>query len=387
MADGTDHDPQRFASDLSSRLATRSRHVSVFLGAGAARACRLPDVATLQKLLVDHLEAPHAERLATQLKKANLEQTLSRLRRIAGLVSGAETVDGLTSEDASELDGRICQGIINELSLEKADFEPMLRFAAWAAGADYRWPLEIFTVNYDLLLETALERMRVPYFDGFVGNHAAPFHTELVEATPEDDQWLPASFIRLWKLHGSVNWVWQEEAGRTSVSRLGAPVIDGQAAAIYPSDAKYDESRRVPFLVLQDRLRRALNQPETLLIVSGYAFGDEHLNELLFEATRRRPRSEILAFCHSQLPGVLAEKAQITPNLQALGADEAVIGGVRRAWKVPDAGAADDVWHDGSFGMRDFGRLATYLARSAPPEGELERRLSELVAKAADPDD
>ncbi|MGH2744116.1 MAG: SIR2 family protein, partial [Thermoleophilaceae bacterium] len=309
------------------------------------------------------LKAPHAERLAAQLKHRNLEQALSRLRRIAALLHGKEKVDGLTAEDAAEFDCLICQGIVAELGLEKAHLEPMLRLAAWAGGADYDWPLEIFTVNYDLLLETALERMRVPYFDGFVGNLAARFHSELVEATPADERWLPASFVRLWKLHGSVNWAWGEETGTSSVWRLGAPVTDGEPAAIYPSDAKYDQSRRVPFLVLHDRLRRALNQPETLLIVSGYAFGDQDLNELLFEAARRRPRSEILAFCHSGLPSELADQAEITPNLQALGAEEAILGGVRRPWRSPGSDTADDVWHDGRFGMRDFGFLAKYLAR------------------------
>jgi hypothetical protein len=53
-----------------------------------------------------------------------------------------------------------------------------------------------------------------------------------------------------------------------------------------PSDAKYEESRRVPFVVLHDRLRRALQQPETLVIIAGYLFSDDDLNELIFDAAR-----------------------------------------------------------------------------------------------------
>ena len=60
----------------------------------------------------------------------------------------------------------------------------MLALAAWAVRADYNLPLELFTVNYDLLIETALERRRVPYFDGFIGSLQARFHTELVETAP-----------------------------------------------------------------------------------------------------------------------------------------------------------------------------------------------------------
>src|SRR5438445_3684758 len=181
--------------------------------------------------------------------------------------------------------------------MQRVDLEPVQYFAAWAAQSAYHLPLEVFTVNYDLLLETALETWRVPYFDGFVGTIRARFHTELVEATPGlDADFVPAFFVRLWKLHGSVNWAWQDGS---EIVRLGQPVSEGRAAAIYPSDTKYEESRRVPFVVLQDRLRRALHQPETLLIVAGYSFGDAHLNELLFDAATRRERSEFVAFCYS----------------------------------------------------------------------------------------
>jgi hypothetical protein len=180
------------------------------------------------------------------------------------------------------LDAAVCKAIIKALDIASADLAPVAAFAAWAARANYLLPLEIFTVNYDLLLETALERLRVPYFDGFVGSLRAQFHTELVEGTPgTDGEWIPAFFVRLWKLHGSVNWTWEENK---QIARIGQPIMDGRAAAIYPSDTKYEESRRVPFVVLQDRFRRAMHQPETLVIISGYSFGDDHLNDLMFDA-------------------------------------------------------------------------------------------------------
>ena len=51
--------------------------------------------------------------------------------------------------------------------------------------------MEVFTVNYDLLVETAFEHLRLPDFDGFVGNLQGKFHTDLVEGTPEEpERWL-----------------------------------------------------------------------------------------------------------------------------------------------------------------------------------------------------
>ena len=170
-------------------------------------------------------------------------------------------------------------------------------------------------------------------------------------------------FVRLWKLHGSVNWAWAEGA-ESEIVRLGQPVLG--AAAIYPSDAKYDESRRVPFLVLQDRFRRALAQPETITLVSGYSFGDDHLNEIIFDAALNRPRSEIIVFCFSEIPSVLEARAKYCPNLQALSFDKAIIGGRVGGWSSPDKElTTTDFWDNGKFALGDFGKLAAHLSRSS----------------------
>ncbi len=357
-----DHDPIRFAADLGAKLATRSRHVCAFLGAGVGCTCGLPDVPKLQSMVLAALKPGDAEAFKKQLENRNLEQALSRLRRIAALVSPGQSVDALSSTQATDLDRAVCQEIVKALEIKStSDLTSVEYVAAWAGASQYHLPVEIFTVNYDLLFETALERRRVPYFDGFVGTLKARFHTELVEGSiGRNEECVPAFFVRLWKLHGSVNWLWETQ----NIVRLGQPVSSSLAAAIYPSDAKYDESRRIPFVVLQDRFRRALQEPETLVIISGYSFGDEHLNELIFDAAARRPRSEFLAFCHSAIPDVLLKRASNTPNLQAATGTEAILGGVRGTWKAPTT-PYPDLWDNNQFLLRDFRKLAEYLARNA----------------------
>lgn len=370
------HDPLRFASELSAKLATRSRHVCFLLGAGVARACGLPDVAQLQERVLEALAPNEKEALTAQLKGRNLEEALSRLRRIAALLTADQEIDGLTSLKSKALDALVCQAIVRALAIDAAELTPVCHLAAWIARAGYSSPVEIFTVNYDLLLETALERLRVPYFDGFVGNLRARFQTELVEAAPDShDQAVPPFFARLWKLHGSVNWSWQDDR---EILRLGQPVEQGRVAAIYPSDTKYEESRRVPFLVLQDRFRRALHQPETILLISGYSFSDAHLNEIIFDAATRRARSEIVAFCFSRIPDMLSARASTTPNLQIVGTQEAIIGGVRAEWKPIENDPAA-IWENGKLSFCDFGKLAGYLARSAAREPQSEALIRDMV--------
>jgi NAD-dependent SIR2 family protein deacetylase len=75
-----DHDPIRFAADLSTKLAARSRHICAFLGAGVGSACGLPDVARLQQLVLGGLKPESAKKFEIQLKNRNIEQALSRVR-------------------------------------------------------------------------------------------------------------------------------------------------------------------------------------------------------------------------------------------------------------------------------------------------------------------
>lgn len=360
------HEIAGFASGLSAKLATRSRHVCAFFGAGTSKACGLPDVVALQQNIKGRLGDPQGAQFVELTKNRNLEQVLSRLRRIQAVAEDGDSIDGLSADDARRLDVEICRIVIDELDSEGGNLDPVDRFASWVSRSDYIKPVEVFTVNYDALIERSFERRGVPFFDGFVGTFEAPFRVDMVEAAnPRDDMRVPAFYARLWKLHGSVNWAWGKGERSGQVVRLGQSVPVGELAAIFPSDAKYEESRRMPFLVLQDRFRRALNEPETLTLVSGYAWADDHLNELLFDAAARRPRSEIVAFCYSVIPDNLAAEATRNPNIQVVTRSEAIIGGIRAPWShgSTEVKLPSDVWDGTQCNMGDFGELAKFLAR------------------------
>lgn len=100
----TEHSPQEFATALGAKLATRSRHVCAFIGAGASKACGLPDVQGLEGKVRAELTGNDLAAYNRLLDGRNIEQVLSRLRRISGLVTGDETVDNLTASQADALD-------------------------------------------------------------------------------------------------------------------------------------------------------------------------------------------------------------------------------------------------------------------------------------------
>lgn len=361
-------DPKDGAASIAAKIATRSRHVCVLLGAGAPKAAGLPDLAGLQAEVVAKVGDRLRDATITLLSGRNIEAGLSRLRRISSLLAPGESFGGFDRDGAVALDKAICRAIVESIDGKKADLTPFIDLARWATGDYYQRPIEIFTINYDTLIERGLEAVATTYFDGFVGNIQARFQPSLIDRTDSATSGLlPSSFVRVWKLHGSVNWSIEPDKEDREVTRLGVSVSPDQMAAIYPSDEKYDDSRRVPFVVLMDRFTHALAERETVLIVNGYSFGDEHVNEIIFEAALRHPRSETIILCHAAAPVAVAEKAEQLRNLTVFASKEAIWGGTRRTW-VADADIPG-IWEGGKFLLGDFSRLGTFLSRSRQPDG------------------
>lgn len=358
------HNPATMAQELATKLGSRARHVCMLIGAGASCAAGLPTLEGLEQAVCDRIDSEDRPSLDAQLDGRDLETALSRIRRISRFLEGSETFGGFTKSSAAALDQKICETIMAVIDDASPDLGCFERLASWASRMDYDRPLELFTTNYDLLIEKGLEAVGVPYFDGFIGTHRARLMDDLVEPRDAPARWaLPAGFVRVWKLHGSTNWRILADSLSTIV-RVGSSGGDG-SVAIFPSDEKYDESRRVPFVVLMDRFRRALVEPETVTITAGFSFRDDHLNEMLFDAAARHPRSEVVALCYEEIPSVLAERASITRNLLVLGRHEAIVNCHRASWDHEHD--ISGVYESKEFLLGDFRYLASFLARRMGP--------------------
>lgn len=357
------HAPADFVRELSAKQAARSRHVCVLLGAGASRAADIPDLRGLGDAVRDELRKTREAEIESLFQDRNLEEVLTRLRRAIALLEPGEKLGDLDNESARELEAAVTREIVRIIENASTRPEVYTGLAAWVAGQDRSLPVEIFTLNYDLLFEQAFESLGATYFDGFAGHLRGQFRADLVEAVGVPTGLVvPSSFVRVWKLHGSINWSVEESAdGRRDIVRLGSPASTDEVAAIYPSEEKYTDSRRVPFLALHDRFRRSLDEPETLLLVAGYSFGDQHVNEVLFDSLLRHRRSEAVVFCHDAIPDLVRDKAKLNPNLVVTSPSEAIIGGTQLPWRGENE--VPGVWDGSQFKLGDFASLSAYLAK------------------------
>ena len=300
----------------------------------------LPDMKGLIKIINDaHIEdlatTPY-KRMIEELNKvgrktSNLEDVLTFIRSMKEVSAGGGTVRGFTEDELVNLEKEICKTISDAVTKDlPVGDNSYRRFARWVNSIDRTFPVEIFTTNYDLLLEQALEEQSVPFFDGFSGSRYPFFDIHSVE---EDE--LPTYWMRLWKLHGSVNW----KAISGGVCRVSKG-IDGSPDLIYPSKLKYDQSRKMPFLAISDRLTNFLLKPHAVLFVCGYSFGDEHINDTIINALKVNQSANVVALMYGKMKnsdGTLVSEETVNlalhrPNLSIWYDEEAVIGAQRREW-------------------------------------------------------
>jgi hypothetical protein len=339
-------DQQR--SYLRSALQQDRRPLSIFLGAGAPMAVKvegepiIPDVVGLTASVQLALTGVAAKTLNTvieTLKAAGietptLEDILDYLRSLSAIL-GSEPIRGINPEDVVTTDREICECVRRMLGVRLPSTRtPFHAVSLWTNAVQRHAPIELFTTNYDLLMEEALEDRGVPYFDGFVGSHRPLFDLEAVE-----EDCLPVRWVRLWKLHGSINWEFNPSH---QVIRTSGPAHDG-STLIYPSHLKYAQSRRLPYLALLDRLRAFLRQPSAVLVTTGFGFRDEHINEVVLQALRSNPTAAVIALMYGRLEEYpeCAELALQASNLSLICRDQAVIGTHQDAWSGAGGGESD----------------------------------------------
>ena len=393
-------DPHRQVGYLQQCLSSDKKPLGLFLGAGCPMAIRpdgddkpplIPDIAGITQKVREGLTkckecAPLLKIVEGHFKtdgheNTNVEDMLSHIRALHA-VAGKDKVRDLCSTDLDKLDNKIC-GLIHELvdkSLPNSQ-TPFHYIAAWVEPVGRDMPVEIFTTNYDLLMEQALEDCRVPYFDGFAGGRQPFFDLRAME-----EDILPPRWARLWKLHGSINWYQVPAKG---VFRGATNGEHGARRVIHPSHLKYEESRRMPYLAMIDRLRAYLNQPTATLVLCGYSFRDEHINEVVMQGLQGTPTAIAFALLHGEIEkySQALKLARERSNLSLLAENGAVISGHQAAWPEKDAesemvntmkwvqwtplvpGKTDSKWK-AEFQLGDFGAFGEFVHELAGVRNE-----------------
>ncbi|MBU2509742.1 SIR2 family protein [bacterium] len=382
--------------ELKNQL-SYSKKYGFFFGAGTSCALGVPNIAALTGKVEDAL---HGDQLSNFKiikddltstypdKTPNIEDILNQLRQIRSITGERDDKSylNISGKFAKDLDNEICKHIYKIIceSEARVDLSNTKKFFAWLNMQNRDYSKEIFTSNYDLILEKSLEEIRIPYFDGFVGSYEPFFWPESIDKFVERSD-LTQNWIRLWKIHGSLSWFWKINSDTNShnIIRVGKisdiENIDNELV-IYPSKEKYDSSKKQPFISYFDRLKSVLLSGERLFIFSGYSFSDQHINEIIFNSLRQNNRLFILVFFYQD--SEVEELYKVSSpylNLTVFGPTKTIINGTLGEWEYKEDDLkqnenSESYWDNTSnrLTLGDFNRFVDFLVTNSGKKENIE---------------
>lgn len=348
------HDPREFVRGLQQILISDTKKIGFLFGAGTSCAAKrgvvaskVPAVKEMTQLIIDSISEPKYKDALQCIKEEfayknidfNIEYILSNITQKEEVVA-RERLCGLNEMELCELREIIEKEIIKLVSVHK-DRKLFINnavhadFAQWILQASRKYPIEIFTTNYDYLFELGLEFHSVPYFDGFVGSFEPFFHASAIE----DMKFMP-EHTKLWKLHGSLGW----QINNKHEKKIIRKQPDDGTIMIFPSLLKYDNSKKQPYVSFMDRLSKFVKQDDSILFVAGYSFSDQHINDVIENALEITSTSHVIGLYYGELPNDsdVVKLAKRQPKLSIYSKRHAVIGGKYGKWKLKNMPHNDD---------------------------------------------
>ncbi len=321
----------------------RMENVVVLTGAGCSVSVGGKTVNDLEKSVLESLQA--SARLPTTLKPIVTERLKRKNERFEWAQSGFEQWlsymvnalyladnqyspfsefswkhgDAPTKEDLEWFIAFTSKSIFSECALslpeidDKSKLAPQIAFLSKLVARDSNLSRpHLFTLNYDTLFEQALEVLGIQYSDGFTGRAEARFDPAVYGL----DIYYPGEiaegrvrrfdkFLHFYKLHGSIHWKNHEGSIRARHPNLHAykkfagkspekkakfieERLQADTIGILPTANKFSQTLAMPYAHLFRSLQLRLSIPQTFLLILGYGFGDEHINQII-EAALTNP--------------------------------------------------------------------------------------------------
>ncbi|CAA0124080.1 Uncharacterised protein [BD1-7 clade bacterium] len=166
--------------------------------------------------------------------------------------------------------------------------------------------VNVFTTNNDLLSETALGFLNVNYNNGFSSGLSRTFNparfsytfSRKIDSGMEKYEPLE-NMVYLYKLHGSVSWIESDDNSFFNIKEID--VVPNQSSTdknvlIYPTPLKQNKSLGSPYADLIREFQNKLLFQHGVLIVIGYSFSDEHINNAIYSALASNPSLSVVIF-------------------------------------------------------------------------------------------
>lgn len=364
------HDPSEYIRGIQQILISDKKKIGFLFGAGSSLAHKseksltVPAIGKMTSEIVEVVSKINPkyktalEEIKVELGQSNfnIETLLSNLEQKFSFI-GIGILNTLDKTDFCNLIKEIKKEVREKVSVHSIDLCDTINkreikqivtkeivdelvqsdFANWIGQAERKYPIEIFTTNYDFLFELGLEHKEIPYYDGFCGSLRAFFNPESVE----DLNFLPKQ-TKLWKLHGSLGWHYDNDTEK--ILRVSP---DDEDILIYPSTLKYKDSKKQPYESLLDRLSNFIKQDDAILITCGYSWGDEHINSRIISALKTDTTSHVIGLLFDKYDKIKTDSkvskiGMENTKISLYGSRSSVIGCNFGKWNLKSEPSKDD---------------------------------------------
>lgn len=303
----------------------QSEHLSVLTGNGLSTAVQFlakgsgnaamtgQNITTDFKDLISRAAKKTAEKSGRG--EANIED---QIRVMNELIRGLEILGHDTDDEKKDEYKKVCDNLINLIKSFTDDISGIESSIATATDRDNafwylvsflmsfasrtgtRERLNIFTTNYDRLIEAGAELAGLHLLDRFVGTLSPIFRSSRLDIdmhyNPPGIRGEPRyleGVARFTKLHGSIDWI---DTG-SDIRKIGLPLgssdlsnflnapglneLGHRQVMIYPNSSKDRETSEYPYVELFRDFAAALCRPNSTLVTYGYGFGDDHINRII----------------------------------------------------------------------------------------------------------
>lgn len=174
---------------------------------------------------------------------------------------------------------RLLNNYVNSVNYSKLYLHEIMLMKLRSFGSI--WKVKLYTTNYDLALEYNLDKLGIEYANGFSGFVNRKFDPRSLQASRT---------TKLVKIHGSVNWVFDKSAKiikevQPQFSAEGKVYVSNtEHVLIYPTEQKLYQTYNAPYSELMRSMLDGFESQRNVIIVLGYSYADEHINEILFKA-------------------------------------------------------------------------------------------------------
>src|SRR5574344_174928 len=171
----------------------------------------------------------------------------------------------------------------------------------------------IYSLNYDLAFEYTANEMGLEFVDGFKGFITRKFDPAMLSNVHS---------FKIIKLHGSLTWRKADALSYKEIQPFFGPdgkisMPDNEEAIIYPTNQKYEYSLNAPYNELFRSLTNELLANRCLVLVLGYSFGDDHINNLILKSMSN-PGNVYFFFSYEQNVTFIQKMKQIKSEMKNL---------------------------------------------------------------------